>query len=103
MKSETIYKDFCFELEDILFNFDASLLESKKYNEKVDLVFNLKDTDKKTNTLNFSVTLSSKGNQTKISEILKECFNQSVKLDEEILKKSVWKIQKARQYGLFHP
>lgn len=87
MKSETIYKDFCFELEDILFNFDTSSLESKKNNEKIDLVFNLKDTDAKTNTLNFSVTLSSQGNQTKMSEILKGCFNQGVKLDEEILKK----------------
>lgn len=65
MKSETIYKDFCFELEGILFNFDASLLESKKYNEKVDLIFDLKSIDTKTNTLNFSVTLSSKGTQTK--------------------------------------
>ncbi|GHS51341.1 hypothetical protein VN1169_02050 [Helicobacter pylori] len=72
VKSETNYKDFCFELENMVFNFDTSSLESKKNNEKVDLVFNLKDTDTKTNTLNFSVTLSSKGNQTKISEILKE-------------------------------
>ncbi|GAA6845056.1 hypothetical protein CHC108_04720 [Helicobacter pylori] len=72
VKSETIYKDFCFELENMVFNFDTSSLESKKNNEKVDLVFNLKDTDTKTNTLNFSVTLSSKGNQTKMSEILKE-------------------------------
>ncbi len=76
VKSETNYKDFCFELENILFNFDTSSLESKKYNEKVDLIFDLKsivkDTDTKTNTLNFSVTLSSKGNQTKMSEILKE-------------------------------
>ncbi|GAA8730715.1 hypothetical protein HpBT353_04350 [Helicobacter pylori] len=103
VKSETIYKDFCFELENILFNFDASLLESKKYNEKVELIFDLKDIDTKTNTLNFSVTLSSKGTQTKMSEILKECFNQGVKLDKEILKKSVYEIQKARQYGLFHP
>ncbi|MFB1310189.1 hypothetical protein ACEWYA_06455 [Helicobacter pylori] len=103
VKSETIYKDFCFELENILFNFDTSLLESKKYNEKVELIFDLKDIDTKTNTLNFSVTLSSKGTQTKTSEILKECFNQGVKLDEEILKKSVGEIQKARQYGLFHP
>ncbi|GAA9737291.1 hypothetical protein VN0127_03610 [Helicobacter pylori] len=72
VKSETNYKDFCFELENMVFNFDTSSLESKKNNEKVDLVFNLKDTDTKTNTLNFSVTLSSKGTQTKISEILKE-------------------------------
>ncbi|GAA8489014.1 hypothetical protein KKKH50_02060 [Helicobacter pylori] len=103
VKSETIYKDFCFELENMVFNFDTSSLESKKNNEKIDLVFNLKDTDTKTNTLNFSVTLSSKGNQTKISEILKECSNQGVKLDEEVLKKSVCEIQKARQYGLFYP
>lgn len=87
MKSETIYKDFCFELENMVFNFDTSSLESKKNNEKVDLVFNLKDTDTKTNTLNFSVTLSSQGNQTKISEILKECSHQGVELDEEVLKK----------------
>ncbi len=72
VKSETIYKDFCFELENMVFNFDTSSLESKKNNEKIDLVFNLKDVDTKTNTLNFSVTLSSKGNQTKMSEILKE-------------------------------
>ncbi|MFP6039692.1 DNA methyltransferase [Helicobacter pylori] len=101
VKSETIYKDFCFELEGILFNFDASLLESKKYNEKVDLVFNLKDTDAKTNTLNFSVTLSSKGNQTKMSEILKECFNQGVKLDEEILKKAFAKFKKQGSIDYF--
>ncbi|GHP89826.1 hypothetical protein VN1203_04630 [Helicobacter pylori] len=103
VKSETIYKDFCFELENIIFNFDTSSLESKKNNEKIDLVFNLKDADAKTNTLNFSVTLSSKGNQTKMSEILKECLNQGVALDEEILKKSICEIQKARQYGLFYP
>lgn len=103
VKSETIYKDFCFELENIIFNFDTSSLESKKNNEKVDLVFNLKDTDTKTNTLNFSVILSSKGNQTKMSEILKECSNQGIKLDEEVLKKSVCEIQKARQHGLFYP
>ncbi len=101
VKSETIYKDFCFELEGILFNFDASLLESKKYNEKVDLVFNLKDTDTKTNTLNFSVTLSSQGNQTKMSEILKECFNQGVKLDEEILKKAFGKFKKQGSMDYF--
>ncbi|MGL2492560.1 site-specific DNA-methyltransferase [Helicobacter pylori] len=101
VKSETIYKDFCFELENILFNFDTSLLESKKYNEKVDLVFNLKDTDTKTNTLNFSVTLSSKGNQTKISEILKDCFNQGVKLDEEILKKALVKFKKQGSMDYF--
>ncbi len=101
VKSETIYKDFCFELEGILFNFDASLLESKKYNEKVDLVFNLKDTDAKTNTLNFSVTLSSKGNQTKMSEILKGCFNQGVKLDEEILKKAFVKFKKQGSMDYF--
>ncbi len=74
VKSETNYKDFCFELENILFNFDTSLLESKKYNEKVDLVFDLKsivkDTDTKTNTLNFSVTLKSNNSQTKTNEIL---------------------------------
>ncbi len=101
VKSETIYKDFCFELEGILFNFDASLLESKKYNEKVDLVFNLKDTDAKTNTLNFSVTLSSKGTQTKTNEILKNCFNQGVKLDEEILKKAFAKFKKQGSMDYF--
>ncbi|MFP6257789.1 site-specific DNA-methyltransferase [Helicobacter pylori] len=101
VKSETNYKDFCFELENIIFNFDASLLESKKYNEKVDLVFDLKDIDTKTNTLNFSVTLSSKGNQTKISEILKKCFNQGVKLDEEILKKALVKFKKQGSMDYF--
>ncbi|GAA6981441.1 hypothetical protein HpCHC60_01540 [Helicobacter pylori] len=101
VKSETNYKDFCFELENILFNFDASLLESKKYNEKVDLVFNLKDTDTKTNTLNFSVTLSSKGTQTKTNEILKECFNQGVKLDEEVLKKAFGKFKKQGSMDYF--
>ncbi|GAA8298614.1 hypothetical protein HpDR55_10160 [Helicobacter pylori] len=101
VKSETIYKDFCFELEGILFNFDASSLESKKYNEKVDLVFDLKDIDTKTNTLNFSVTLSSKGNQTKISEILKKCSNQGVKLDEEVLKKAFGKFKKQGSMDYF--
>ncbi|GAA9110280.1 hypothetical protein HpHA162_00780 [Helicobacter pylori] len=101
VKSETIYKDFCFELENIIFNFDTSSLESKKNNEKVDLVFNLKDTDTKTNTLNFSVTLSSKGNQTKMSEILKECSNQGVKLDEEVLKKAFVKFKKQGSMDYF--
>ncbi|GAA9671717.1 hypothetical protein HpVH120_00280 [Helicobacter pylori] len=101
VKSETIYKDFCFELENIIFNFDTSSLESKKNNEKIDLVFNLKDTDTKTNTLNFSVTLSSKGNQTKISEILKECSNQGVKLDEEVLKKAFVKFKKQGSMDYF--
>ncbi|GAA8151443.1 hypothetical protein HpBT121_05630 [Helicobacter pylori] len=101
VKSETIYKDFCFELENIIFNFDTSSLESKKNNEKVDLVFNLKDTDTKTNTLNFSVTLSSKGNQTKMSEILKECSNQGVKLDEEALKKAFAKFKKQGSMDYF--
>ncbi|GAA7788337.1 hypothetical protein HpBT0224_05590 [Helicobacter pylori] len=101
VKSETIYKDFCFELENMVFNFDTSSLESKKNNEKVDLVFNLKDTDTKTNTLNFSVTLSSKGNQTKMSEILKECSNQGVKLDEEALKKAFVKFKKQGSMDYF--
>ncbi|MUU19273.1 site-specific DNA-methyltransferase [Helicobacter pylori] len=101
VKSETNYKDFCFELENILFNFDTSLLESKKYNEKVELVFDLKDTDTKTNTLNFSVTLSSKGTQTKTNEILKDCFNQGVKLDEEILKKAFAKFKKQGSMDYF--
>ncbi len=105
VKSETIYKDFCFELEGILFNFDASLLESKKYNEKVDLVFDLKsivkDIDTKTNTLNFSVTLSSKGTQTKTNEILKRCSNQGIKLDEEILKKALVKFKKQGSMDYF--
>ncbi|RVY32941.1 site-specific DNA-methyltransferase [Helicobacter pylori] len=101
VKSETNYKDFCFELENILFNFDTSSLESKKNNEKIDLVFTLKDTDTKTNTLNFSVTLSSKENQTKISEILKSCFNQGVKLDEEILKKAFGKFKKQGSMDYF--
>ncbi|WRF73513.1 site-specific DNA-methyltransferase [Helicobacter pylori] len=101
VKSETNYKDFCFELENIIFNFDTSLLESKKYNEKVDLVFDLKDTDTKTNTLNFSVTLSSKGIQTKTNEILKDCFNQGVKLDEEILKKAFGKFKKQGSMDYF--
>ncbi|WP_305877202.1 site-specific DNA-methyltransferase [Helicobacter pylori] len=101
VKSETIYKDFCFELEGILFNFDASLLESKKYNEKIDLIFNLESIDTKTNTLNFSVTLSSKGTQTKTNEILKKCFNQGVKLDEEILKKALVKFKKQGSMDYF--
>ncbi len=101
VKSETNYKDFCFELENILFNFDTSSLESKKNNEKIDLVFTLKDTDAKTNTLNFSVTLSSQGNQTKISEILKDCFNQGVKLDEEVLKKAFAKFKKQGSMDYF--
>ncbi|MGN8369195.1 site-specific DNA-methyltransferase [Helicobacter pylori] len=101
VKSETIYKDFCFELENIIFNFDTSSLESKKNNEKIDLVFTLKDTDTKTNTLNFSVSLSSQGNQTKISEILKDCFNQGVKLDEEILKKAFGKFKKQGSMDYF--
>ncbi len=101
VKSETIYKDFCFELENILFNFDTSLLESKKYNEKVELIFDLKDIDTKTNTLNFSVTLKSNNSQTKTSEILKECFNQGVKLDEEILKKAFGKFKKQGSMDYF--
>ncbi|GAA7029156.1 hypothetical protein HpCHC93_01980 [Helicobacter pylori] len=101
VKSETNYKDFCFELENMVFNFDTSSLESKKNNEKIDLVFNLKDTDTKTNTLNFSVTLSSKGNQTKMSEILKDCFSQGVKLDEEILKKAFVKFKKQGSMDYF--
>ncbi|GAA6801081.1 hypothetical protein HpHCM69_05780 [Helicobacter pylori] len=101
VKSETNYKDFCFELENMVFNFDTSSLESKKNNEKVDLVFNLKDTDTKTNTLNFSVTLSSKGNQTKMSEILKECSHQGVKLDEEVLKKAFVKFKKQGSMDYF--
>ncbi|MGL2866189.1 site-specific DNA-methyltransferase [Helicobacter pylori] len=101
VKSETIYKDFCFELENMVFNFDTSSLESKKNNEKVDLVFNLKDTDTKTNTLNFSVTLSSKGNQTKMSEILKECSHQGVELDEEVLKKAFVKFKKQGSMDYF--
>ncbi len=67
----------------------------------MDLVFNLKDTDTKTNTLNFSVTLSSQGNQTKISEILKDCFNQGVKLDEEVLKKAFGKFKKQGSMDYF--
>ncbi|GAA7746141.1 hypothetical protein TH0100_05960 [Helicobacter pylori] len=105
VKSETNYKDFCFELENMVFNFDTSSLESKKNNEKVDLIFDLKsivkDADAKTNTLNFSVTLSSKNNQTKMSEILKECFNQGVKLDEEILKKAFVKFKKQGSMDYF--
>ncbi|GAA7036517.1 hypothetical protein HpCHC95_03150 [Helicobacter pylori] len=101
VKSETNYKDFCFELENMVFNFDTSSLESKKNNEKIDLVFTLKDTDTKTNTLNFSVTLSSKGNQTKMSEILKDCFNQGVKLDEEVLKKAFVKFKKQGSMDYF--
>lgn len=101
VKSETNYKDFCFELENMVFNFDTSSLESKKNNEKVDLVFNLKDTDTKTNTLNFSVMLSSKGNQTKMSEILKECSNQGIKLDEEVLKKAFAKFKKQGSMDYF--
>ncbi|GHR63287.1 adenine-specific DNA methyltransferase [Helicobacter pylori] len=101
VKSETIYKDFCFELENIIFNFDTSSLESKKNNEKIELVFNLKDTDTKTNTLNFSVTSSSKGNQTKISEILKECSNHGIKLDEEVLKKAFVKFKKQGSMDYF--
>ncbi|GAA7973530.1 hypothetical protein HpBT076_04270 [Helicobacter pylori] len=101
VKSETIYKDFCFELENILFNFDTSSLESKKNNEKIELVFNLKDTDTKTNTLNFSVTLSSNGRVTNIHEILKECFNHGVELDEEILKKAFGKFKKQGSMDYF--
>ncbi|WP_240445411.1 site-specific DNA-methyltransferase [Helicobacter pylori] len=101
VKSETNYKDFCFELENMVFNFDTSSLESKKNNEKIDLVFNLKDTDTKTNTLNFSVTLSSKGNQTKMSEILKECSNQGVEIDEEVLKKAFVKFKKQGSMDYF--
>ncbi|GAA7573333.1 site-specific DNA-methyltransferase [Helicobacter pylori] len=101
VKSETNYKDFCFELENILFNFDASLLESKKNNEKIELVFNLKDADAKTNTLNFSVTLSSNGRVTNIHEILKECSNQGIKLDEEILKKAFGKFKKQGSMDYF--
>ncbi|GAA7729293.1 hypothetical protein HpBT0142_04750 [Helicobacter pylori] len=101
VKSETNYKDFCFELENMIFNFDTSSLESKKNNEKIELVFNLKDTDTKTNTLNFSVTLSSKGNQTKMSEILKECLNQGVELDEEVLKKAFVKFKKQGSMDYF--
>ncbi len=99
VKSETIYKDFCFEWENFLFNFDTSSLESKKNNEKIELVFNLKDTD--TKTLNFSVTLSSKGNQTKMSEIIKECSNQGVEIDEEILKKAFMKFKKQGSMDYF--
>ncbi|GAA8255862.1 hypothetical protein HpNP105_06980 [Helicobacter pylori] len=101
VKSETNYKDFCFELENILFNFDTSFLESKKNNEKIELVFNLKDTDAKTNTLNFSVTLSSNGRVTNIHEILKEYSNQGVKLDEEILKKAFGKFKKQGSMDYF--
>ncbi|WQV02370.1 site-specific DNA-methyltransferase [Helicobacter pylori] len=101
VKSETIYKDFCFELENILFNFDASSLESKKNNEKTDLVFHLESIDQEANTLNFSVTLSSKGSQTKISEILKECSNQGIKLDEEILKKALVKFKRQGELDFF--
>ncbi|GAA8476662.1 site-specific DNA-methyltransferase [Helicobacter pylori] len=101
VKSETIYKDFCFESENMVFNFDTSLLESKKNNEKIELVFNLKDTDTKTNTLNFSVTLSSNGRVTNIHEILKECFNQGIKLDEEILKKAFVKFKKQGSMDYF--
>nr|WP_240446441.1 site-specific DNA-methyltransferase [Helicobacter pylori] len=101
VKSETIYKDFCFELEGILFNFDASSLESKKNNEKTDLVFHLENIDQEANTLNFKVTLSSKGSQTKISEILKECSNQGVKLDEEVLKKALVKFKKQGELDFF--
>ncbi|GAA7479278.1 site-specific DNA-methyltransferase [Helicobacter pylori] len=101
VKSETIYKDFCFELEGILFNFDASSLESKKNNEKTDLVFHLENIDQETNTLNFKVTLSSKGSQTKMSEILKECSNQGVKLDEEVLKKAFVKFKKQGSMDYF--
>ncbi len=101
VKSETIYKDFCFEWENFLFNFDASSLESKKNNEKIDLVFNLKNIDIKTNTLNFSVTLSSKGNQTKISEIIRECSSQGIELDEEVLKKAFVKFKKQGSMDYF--
>ncbi|GAA8248773.1 hypothetical protein HpNP102_10670 [Helicobacter pylori] len=101
VKSETIYKDFCFELENILFNFDTSSLESKKNNEKIELVFTLKDTDTKTNTLNFSVSLSSNGRVTNIHEILKECSNHGIKLDEEILKKAFAKFKKQGSMDYF--
>ncbi|GHR27197.1 adenine-specific DNA methyltransferase [Helicobacter pylori] len=101
MKSETIYKDFCFELENMVFNFDTSSLESKKNNEKIELVFNLKDTDTKTNTLNFGVTLSSNGRVTNIHEILKECSNHGIKLDEEVLKKAFVKFKKQGSMDYF--
>ncbi len=101
VKSETIYKDFAFELENILFNFDASSLESKKNNEKTDLVFHLENIDQEANTLNFKVTLSGKGSQTKISEILKECSNQGIKLDEEVLKKALVKFKKQGELDFF--
>ncbi len=101
VKSETIYKDFAFKLEGILFNFDASSLESKKNNEKTDLVFHLENIDQEANTLNFKVTLSGKGSQTKISEILKECSNQGIKLDEEVFKKALVKFKKQGELDFF--
>ncbi|WP_033751220.1 site-specific DNA-methyltransferase [Helicobacter pylori] len=101
VKSETIYKDFAFELENILFNFDASSLESKKNNEKTDLVFHLENIDQEANTLNFKVTLSSQGSQTKMSEILKECSNQGIKLNEEVLKKALVKFKRQGELDFF--
>ncbi|WP_104761271.1 site-specific DNA-methyltransferase [Helicobacter cetorum] len=99
VKSEIIYRDLSVELDNLTFNFNTSNLESKKSNEKINLVFNLESVEN--NTLNFSVTLSSKGSVTKISDILKECKKEGVKLNEETLKKALASFSKQSSMDFF--
>ena len=87
VKTDSLYQSMPIEFDGLKFHFDASRLESKKTNEKKNLVFQLKE-DETDGIIHFEVTRSEKGSKTKIEEIQKNIQKRGGSIDSDHLKRA---------------
>jgi len=100
VKTDRLFRSMPVEFDGLKFYFNASTVESKRANEKRNLVYNLKEV-KENKTIVFSVEYSERGRITKIEDVLRELRSKGVSITEEQLERAFRIFEKQSEVDFF--
>jgi len=100
VKTDRIFRSMPVEFDNLKFYFDASTIETKKANERRNLIYVLKDI-KEDNTIVFNVFYSEKGRLTRMDDILKNLKKKGLRIDEEQLERAFRIFEKQSEVDFF--
>jgi|GEM_PF-78679 len=100
VKTDRIFRSMPVEFDNLKFYFDASTIETKKANERRNLIYVLKDI-KEDSTIVFNVFYSEKGRVTKTDDILKNLKKKGLRIDQEQLERAFRIFEKQSEVDFF--
>lgn len=101
VKSDILYQDIEFEVDDIIYKFDVSKLDHKQNNEKRKIVYRKCKVDKNRKAVVFYPEYSVQGRVTKTDDILKTMHLNDIEMTEKQLNKIFKTFEKQSEVDYF--